>query len=211
MKNNTSKTAFTGIAARLTLACGLLQVALVLFSWIVSAVDVGLNVRSLLASDGIRWFFGTFATNVGGRVLVYVLLVCMACGAVAHSGLWSSLTSVFTLSKVSYRSHYALLTAFCIAILMCVCVAFLTFTPHGLLRSVTGDLFPSPFSFSLIPSLTFIIISSAVVYGLQSGGVSTIDDTFMLFCHGLRFAIPIIPLYVVAIELFHSVRFVFGW
>lgn len=198
------------LASRLTLIFGILQVALILLSWIVSVVDTDFRGRSLLSAEGIRWFFGTFADNVGAAPLVWLVLLSVGWGAVRSSGLFSALSSKAAYRALNYRSRYALVTAFATALVMLMCVLLLTFVPHALLLSVTGGLWPSPFSSSLIPVVAFIMVSSALVYGLQSGTVSTVDDVFRCMYLGLGLTAPLFPLYIVGAELLCSVRFVFG-
>lgn len=196
--------------ARLTAAFGVIQVVLILFSWIVSVVDTGISGRSLLSTDGIRWFFGTFADNVGSVPLVWMVLLSVGWGAVRTSGLYTALCSMAAHRTLNYRSRYALVTAVTSALLMVLCVLLLTFLPHALLLSVTGSLWPSPFSSSLVPVVSFIMVSSSVVYGLQSGVLSTVDDVFRCLYSGLGIAAPLFPLYIVAVELLYSIYFVFG-
>ena len=39
------------------------QLALILLSWVLTAAFPELPIRSLLSSEGIRWFFGCFSDN----------------------------------------------------------------------------------------------------------------------------------------------------
>jgi aminobenzoyl-glutamate transport protein len=52
-----------------TISMVLAELLLVLLSWLLSAMMVG-GVRSLLSSEGIRWFFGQFASVLASAQLV---------------------------------------------------------------------------------------------------------------------------------------------
>ena len=51
--------------AHLVLWLGVFQIILILVSWLITAAMPELFVRSLLSSEGIRWFFGQFTSNIG--------------------------------------------------------------------------------------------------------------------------------------------------
>ena len=62
------------LLAYLVLALALAEVVLVLASWLLSATMAG-NVRSLLSSEGVRWFFGGFTTMLASPWLVWLVLL----------------------------------------------------------------------------------------------------------------------------------------
>ena len=68
----------------------LLQVAVIIVSWLVSAAMPDVPIHSLLSSEGIRWFFGTFVDNLLTPLLVWLLLLSMAWSTVSKSRLLSS-------------------------------------------------------------------------------------------------------------------------
>ena len=51
-----------------------MQVLLFLVSWLINAAMPESKVRSLLGSEGIRWFFGSFVDNVATSPLVWLLI-----------------------------------------------------------------------------------------------------------------------------------------
>lgn len=210
MTTKPRNTLTVSLAARLTLLLTFIQTVLALLSWIANTVDAGVSVRSLLAADGVRWFFNTFTANVTSAPLAWLVLLSIAWGAVRASGLHSALSSRKAFRTLSYRSRHALASAFAVVLLMLLCVILLAFIPHALLLSVTGGLFPSPFFNSLVPAAAFIMTSSSIVYGLQSGKLTSLNDVFRCLYYGLHIGAPLFPLYIMAIELYHSVRFVFG-
>ena len=65
--------------ARLILALGVAELVLVLLSWVLSVVTT-MEVHSLLSSEGVRWFFGSFTDFLATQYLVWLLLIAMAGG-----------------------------------------------------------------------------------------------------------------------------------
>lgn len=210
MTTNRLHAMFLHTAAQLTLAFGLLQLLLTLFSWIVNAADIGLSVRSLLAADGTRWFFGSFCSELASFPLVWMVLVLVAVGTFRASGLSHAFGSVLLRRPLAYRSRIALIMAVSLAALMCLAVGLLAFTPHAVLLSVTGNVFPSPFSDSLVPAAAFILTVSSLAYGLQSGSLATLDSVILALSHGIRIAAPLFPLYVTGMTFWRSLCFVFS-
>ena len=68
----------------IALALALAQLLLILTSWVWSAAMPLSGVRSMLSSEGIRWFLGHFAELMASPVLVWILLGAMAYGSVVR-------------------------------------------------------------------------------------------------------------------------------
>ena len=186
----------------------LLMAELLLFilSWFLSATRME-GVRSLLSSEGIRWFFGSFTEMVASPLLVWLLLGLIAYGCLKRSGLLSITQSKFS---ISYRQRVALRVALVFLIIYVIMIALLTLTPHAILLSATGSLFPSAFSRSLIPILAFGICLVSISYGLVSGHLSGLGDILGALSSGIANGAPIIILYLLFIQFYESLRFVFG-
>ena len=75
------------------------EALLIILSWILSTTMTE-GVRSLLSSEGIRWFFGSFTGIIASPLLVWLLLALIAIGSVQKSGL--------TAWKRHYRDRLAL-------------------------------------------------------------------------------------------------------
>ena len=58
---------------------------LVIVSWLLSATMME-GVRSLLSSEGIRWFFGSYTDMMASPLLVWLLLMLSALGCLQQSG-----------------------------------------------------------------------------------------------------------------------------
>ena len=184
-----------------------LQVLLFLVSWLLSAASPEPVVRSLLSNEGIRWFFASFIDNVATPPLVWILVLSMAYGVVVDSHVFTALKQ--SGSQRTYRQTFALRIVLVEWILFAVVIFVLSFVPHAALLSVTGQLFPSSFSHSLIPTLAFCIIVTAVTYGVLTGVMRTLEDVFSSLCKGIAAAAPLLVFYVVATELFFSTAYVF--
>ena len=197
------------------------QLALILLSWLVTAAFPELPMRSVLSSEGIRWFFGSFVSNQLSPLLIYFIMAVMAVGACVRSRLYDALretlsntrSSLTTSSnhqhKVHYREKVGLRIALVEFIVYVIIMVLLTAIPHAILLSVTGQLFPSSFSSSFIPSLSLIIIIMSLTYGVASGTIDSVAKMHKVLVGGLEGGSRLVPTYVVGIQLYMSIRYVF--
>ena len=177
------------------------EVVLILLSWILSAMRVD-GVRSMLSGEGVRWFFGNFASMVASPWLAWLLLLLVALGCLQKSGLIRQ-------PHTSYRDRMALRLTFVFLVLYVGVCFSLTAVPHAVLLSSTGSLFPSPFSRSIIPILSFGIILVSVSFGLVSGRFQTLADVLDALSFGCRKGAPLFIFYILLIQFYESLRFVF--
>ena len=199
----------------------LAEVLLVILSWLLSATRME-GVRSLLSSEGIRWFFGSWQSLFASPLLVWLLLCLIAWGCLRksglnrfftlHSSLFTPHSSLFTLhsSLLSYRDRLALRVSLVFLVIYLVILALLTLTPHAILLSATGHLFPSAFSRSLVPVIAFGVCLVSVTFGLVSGRLRSLGDILDALSTGIARGASLIVVYLFAIQLFESFRFVFG-
>ena len=197
------------------------QLALIPLSWLVTAAFPELPMRSVLSSEGIRWFFGSFVSNQLSPLLIYFIMAVMAVGACVRSRLYDALretlsntrSSLTTSSnhqhKVHYREKVGLRIALVEFIVYVIIMVLLTAIPHAILLSVTGQLFPSSFSSSFIPSLSLIIIIMSLTYGVASGTIDSVAKMHKVLVGGLEVGSRLVPTYVVGIQLYMSIRYVF--
>ena len=178
------------------------EVLLVLLSWLLSATMTD-GVRSMLSGEGVRWFFGSFVSVLSSPWLVWLLLLSMAFGC-----LWQSGVLQFTASR-SYRHRVALRTSLVFLLLYVAAILALTVTPHAVLLSATGRLFPSAFSRALVPFIAFGITLVSLSYGLMSGSFRNLSDGVASLSYGIGKAAPLFVLYVLAVQFIASLYFVF--
>ena len=177
------------------------EALLIILSWILSTTMTE-GVRSLLSSEGIRWFFGSFTGIIASPLLVWLLLSLIAIGSVQKSGL--------TAWKRHYRDRLALRVATVSLLIYLTLIALLTFLPHAILLSATGDLFPSAFSRSLVPIIAFGICVLSITYGVVSGRLKSLSSVIHSLSYGIEKGAVLLVLYILLIQFYESLRFVFG-
>ena len=191
-----------GVAWVLVLA----ELVLVLLSWLLSATMTG-DVHSLLSSEGVRWFFGSFCSMLATPWVVWLLLLAMTGGCLWQSGLLSAFSRAS--STLGYRGRMAFRTTLVLLIIYIAAVVALTAVPHAVLLSATGQLFPSPFSRSLVPILSFGLLLLSAVYGWVSGRFTSFTDIVDAMSYGIARSAPAFVLYVLLLQLYESLVFVF--
>ena len=178
------------------------QLLLMLVSWICSAALPLSGVRSLLSSEGLRWLMGHYADVLATPWLVWLLLWAMAWGVLRRSGLLSW--------RRGYREKQARFMTLLLLVVLVVAELLLTMTPQAILLSVTGHLWPSPFSQSLVPFTAFSVLLLGVCYGMLAGPLSSLRQVYDAVLDGLRSAAPWLLFYVLLMQLYASVRYVLG-
>lgn len=211
---------FGGVAIVLLL----LQTLAVLLSWLVTAAMPDIALRSLISSEGTRWLFGQFVDNMAQPALVWLLLATMAVGAVQHSRIGdvfrrkragrqpqpsASTIDMPAALDMTWRQRAALRLVIAEVILMAIVLLLLTVTPHAVLLSVTGQLWPSSFSRAVIPLLCLGTCLLSVSYGVAAGTLPTLAAVFRALTFGVAEYRWVWPLYILAAELWFMVKFIF--
>ena len=191
------------IMAYIALALVIAQVLLVLTSWLITAAMPEVFDHSLLSAEGIRWFFGRFQNNLASPLLVWLLLASIALGALQKSGL-----SHFDVSE--YRQRIAMrLVVFELVIFLAIIMA-LTLVPHAILLNVMGGLYPSSFSMSIVPYICFVVMFVSVSFGVMSGKLKGMESVFGALTVGISRMSPIFVIYVLAMQFYYSLMFLFS-
>ena len=190
----------------LCLTVVIVETLLVILSWLLSAMRVE-RVRSLLSSEGIRWFFSSFSDLVASPVLVCLLVLMCALGCLQKS----RVTTIFSGKKsINFRYRLALYVALAFLLIYVVIIILLTLMPHAILLSATGHLFPSAFSRSLVPIIAFGICIFSVAFGLMAGVMQNLSDILQALSFGIAKGAPLLVFYLFAVQLVGCLRFVFG-
>lgn len=184
----------------IALVLALAQLLLILTSWVWSAAMPLSGVRSMLSSEGVRWYLGHFAELMASPVLVWILLGAMAYGAVIRCR--------NSLEGNSYRSSRARIISAGFLVVYVGIVLLLTVFPHAVLLSASGLLWPSPFSASLVPITAFGILLAAILYGVIAGTFQTLSEIYDSLVYGLCRCASLLPIYILFMQLFESFRFV---
>ena len=190
---------------RLCIVLGVLQVLLVLASWLVSAVMPDTSMRSLLSPEGIRWFFGHFTDNMAQPLLVWIVLLYVAFNAYRRAGLQHAMSLLLKGERLMLRQRSALWLVLIVVGAIVAVIVMLIVLPNPLLASVTGSLFPSSFSSALIPILAFILFIGSVTYAMATGQFRKFRKPYQS-----RFALWLL-LYILFMQFYQSLRFVLGY
>lgn len=190
------------VATMLVLAQGVLA----FLSWVITSVFAETNMHSLLSSDGIRWMFGHFISNLTSPVIVWILLQAMAFGAVYKSGLPLLFDKRF---KRQYRQVFGLKVVIAELCVYFIIISWLAFGPQGMLLGVTGHLYPGVFSQSVIAQISFLLILVSITYGGIIAKIKAMDDVYDMLTVGLASSAPILLLYILGKQLYCSLHFVF--
>ena len=175
----------------------LTQLLLMLVSWLLSAAFPESGIRSLLSSEGLRWFFGHFSHQLATPVLLCLLLVIMAYGVFRRCGALSY--------QATFRERRALTMTLLLAVVALVLILLLMAIPHAVMLSAMGTLWPSPFSRALLPMLCFIVIALTAFYGIMAGYLNNLTDVYDALLYGIRQGAPLLLFYLLIAQLFLSV------
>ena len=192
------------LAPYIALALLLAEVVLIFLSWLLSAALPASGVRSMLSGEGLRWLMGQYGEMLATPLLSWIILAAMAIGCLRSCGLWHHS------QPLTYRERHALLIGGGALLLCLLSVSLLTFMPHAVLRSVTGALFPSPFSYSLVPVLSFSLCIFGIVYGVVAGTFRSLRHVYEALLDGIRWSAPVILFYILILQLYESLLFVLG-
>ena len=177
------------------------QLLLMLVSWLLSAAIPTSGVRSLLSSEGLRWFLGHFSEMLGTPLLLCLLLLMMAYGSLKDCGILQF--------KSFYRQRRALVITLLLSLVYLGVIVLLVLIPHAVLLSSTGSLWPSPFSAAIVPLIAFGVTLLSSVYGYVAGTYQNMSDVYQSLLDGIRVGAPWLLFYVLAGQLYYSLQYIF--
>ncbi|MBP5276952.1 MAG: ABC transporter substrate-binding protein [Prevotella sp.] len=186
-----------------------LLLILILLSWILNASSSAPTVNSLLSEEGIRWFIGQFTKFLSTPALIWLLLLSIAWGTYRESGIGTAMQMMINGKKVSYRQRFSFRVSMIICLFLVIVIILLIAVPHAILLSSTGTLFPSSFSAAIIPIIAFIITVVSVSFAIMVGKVKTVGAFMHTLAAGLADTLPLWVLYILFMQLYQSLRFVF--
>ena len=199
------KSLFNLNIAFITCSLLLLQIMVVILSWMIKTIYPEFNGRSLLSGEGVRWFLGNFTNNVASNILVWIILIGLSWGAI-HA---SHILQVFKRSHtLSYRERLGFRVVLIEVMIWFTVIALLSFIPHAAMLSITGQLFPSSFSKSIVPLIAFIALFSSITYGLIIGRLRKGNLIIEALSNGIKQIAPYIIIYIILVQLIYSIKFV---
>ena len=199
------KSLFNLNIAFITCSLLLLQIMVVILSWMIKTIYPEFNGRSLLSGEGVRWFLGNFTNNVASNILVWIILIGLSWGAIRASNILQVFKRSHTLS---YRERLGFRVVLIEIIIWFTVIALLSFIPHAAMLSITGQLFPSSFSKSIVPLIAFIALFSSITYGLIIGRLRKGNLIIEALSNGIKQIAPYIIIYIILIQLIYSIKFV---
>ena len=184
----------------IALALVIVQLLLMLVSWLFSAAYPTSGVRSLLSAEGLRWLMGHFSDLLATPLLVWIVLCSIAWGCLSRSCLLRRPTN--------YRERRAQLMAWLLLAVIVGIMVLLTAIPHAVLLSAVGGLWPSPFSASLVPVIAFSVTLISAFYGMVSGRFEQLSAVYDAVLLGICQGAPWLLFYVLVTQIYESLRFV---
>ena len=209
MKIDIDKERWNRIGGGVCLVLLILQGAVFMMSWIISAINPDLHVHSLLGGEGIRWFFGNFLTIIGSGGAAWLILLLIAVGAVMKSGIIATLAKWWRKEPLTYREKYALRASIVTLLIFAVILLGMTCTKEAVLLSASGDLFPSSFSKAVIPVIAFAMTSIAIVFGSLSAQLSSLGEVFKALSYGPQAGASLFVIYVFVCQFVASTTYAF--
>lgn len=191
--------------AFITCSLLLLQIMVVILSWMIKTIYPEFNGRSLLSGEGVRWFLGNFTNNVASTILVWIILIGLSWGVIRASNILQVFKRSHTLS---YRERLGFRVVLIEIMIWFTVIALLSFIPHAAMLSITGQLFPSSFSKSIVPLIAFIALFSSITYGLIIGRFRKGNLIIEALSNGIKQIAPYIIIYIILVQLIYSIKFV---
>ena len=189
------------------ITCSLLlfQIMVVILSWMIKTIYPDFNGRSLLSGEGVRWFLGNFTNNVASNILVWIILIGLSWGAIRASNILQVFKRSHTLS---YRERLGFRVVLIEIMIWVIVIVLLSFIPHAAMLSITGQLFPSSFSKSIVPLIAFIALFSSITYGLIIRRLRKGNLIIEALSNGIKQIAPYIIIYIILVQLIYSIKFV---
>lgn len=183
-----------------------LQLLVILLSWILNVAVPELGVRSLLSGEGLRLMMASYLDNISSLVLGSIILVSVGIGAMVKSGV---LSAVSNRKEQDFRHRFAFQMCIVVMVLAVAVALFVVFLPHSPMMSVTGHYFPGPLLYCLIPYISLVMMLISYTYSLFSGDLVLFQQAADIATYGLKKASWLIVLYLIVTELVASIRFVY--
>lgn len=189
----------------------LFHILLVISSLVLSSA--GYEVNNILSSEGLRWAFLNALPNVLKEPLVYLIGFLITWGAYKRSGLNVALLRLFTgrwrRKPLPFRQRRALWFALLLTLLFVAMMAVLVLIPQGVLVSVTGRIFPSPFSRGMVPACMVAVVLISVTYGVIGNTLRTFHEVVQSVYCGLGEYAGWILVYLLGAQSYACLMYIF--
>ena len=188
-----------------------LEVIIIVASWIVSVLWPEYGFNPLISHRGIRWMVGELPGIVASPWLLVIILLGMTIGVylAAFSKGISSSASPSTSSKTSkYAERIAIHATIVVAVIFLALLTYWIAGPGTLLLSATGTFLGSSLSKGLIPLFLFFCSLLSVTFGLFSGRIPNLSALISSMVSGIEKTVPFLVLYIFLALCGYSLYFV---
>lgn len=199
---------FQTIASFLVLAVVVLELMLIVGSWLGSAVTTSLSIRSLLSAEGVRWYLGAYSEVMATPVLVWLLSVGIAYGLLLRSELLNAMLRSLRSEPMGYFERLSLRATSVVFCSLVGVVIFITFAPHAVLLSATGTISNSSFSAGIVTIVGFLLSITALTYGLCASQFKSLNSIFDAMVYGVTQMVPLVILYLFIAHLILTIGYV---
>ena len=149
------------------------------------------------------------AGHIATPLLAWLLLLSIAYSCYEGSGLSLALCRALKGEKLEFKQRLGIRVALIVLVVIIANTLLLLLTPHAVLLSPSGDIFPSPFSKSIVPIVAGAVSLVSFAYGLAGGTINNIDTAFKTLYCKLPSLLPVLILYIFAAQLYACICFVF--
>lgn len=196
----------TIISAYTCLVLFVLQIAVVMGSWVASVLYPELAIRSMFVGESVRWFWSTLADNMSSTILVWLLLSGAMTELFVGGGLSQAIVSY---KQTTDYERMALMVVAWELVAMFIVLFLLAFVPHAVLLSALGTITPNSYLDSFVIMLILGVCIMSLTYGMVTGRYASFVDAYGAAASGVATTAPLVIVYLLAAELYCSVVWVF--
>ena len=167
---------------------------------------------NLLSGEGVRWYFLYVAESFRSPLMAVVVPVVLLLGALERSGLsdvgrvwWERGTRSLT-----YRQRTASLVSGIFLLCYGTGLLFLVYGPHSVLRSVTGDVYPSPFIPGIFQNMAAGMVLASLLYAALSNHLRGWKEILSVLYWGMRCHAVWLLDAVLGTHLYNMICYVWG-
>ena len=196
----------TIISAYTCLVLFVLQIAVVMGSWVASVLYPELAIRSMFVGESVRWFWSTLADNMSSTILVWLLLSGAMTELFVGGGLSKAIVSY---KQTTDYERMALMVVAWELVAMFIVLFLLAFVPHAVLLSALGTITPNSYLESFVIMLILGVCIMSLTYGMVTGRYASFVEAYGAAASGVATTAPLVIVYLLAAELYCSVVWVF--
>lgn len=186
------------------------EVFIIFLSWMLCTVYPEIPIRSMLSDEGIRWLFGHITENINGFIIIYIIMIGMTYGTIKASGFIGRIKRLAKhKEETDYRDKMAFIAICAELTIYVLSMALLALKPHAILLSATGNLYPSSFSVSIIPSLCSIVCLMMWTFAFFTKSMTSVYNCISSLVDGIKAVAPLIVAYIFIWQLIQTIYFIF--